>query len=99
MFSPLDEIVKARQGVLFDYRWIDIGGVRCPLKRYIFDGPRWYSKAAVKYMLETSICQWRHIKLGLEATAHRAASDLATVLKQSEAYGSRLANIYMRNGF
>ena len=33
-------------------------------------------------MLETGICQWRHIKLGLDATAHRAAADLATVLKK-----------------
>ena len=33
-------------------------------------------------MLETGICQWRHIKLGIEATAHRAAADLAVVLKQ-----------------
>ena len=99
MFSPLDEIVKARQGVLFDHQWIDIGGVRCPLKRYIFDGPRWYSKAEVKYMLETGICQWRHIRLGLDATAHRAASDLAAVLKTSEAFGSKLANLYMLNSF
>ena len=33
-------------------------------------------------MLEAGICQWRHIKLGLEATAHRAAADLAVVLKK-----------------
>ena len=32
IFSPLDEIVKAREGVLYDYQWIDIGGIRCPLK-------------------------------------------------------------------
>ena len=82
IFSPLDDIVKARQGVLYDYQWIDIGGIRCPLKKYIFDGPRWYSKAETKYMLESNICQWRHTKLGLAATAHRSASDLATVLKK-----------------
>ena len=35
-------------------------------------------------MLESGICQWRHIKLGLEATAHRAAADLATVLKKNQ---------------
>ena len=100
IFSPLDEIVKARQGQLYDYQWIDIGGIRCPLKKYIFDGPRWYSKSETKYMLETGICQWRHIKLGLEATAHRAASDLATVLKTNQKqFGSKLANLYMLNGF
>ena len=82
IFSPLDEIVKTKEGVLYDYQWVDIGTIRCPLKKYIFDGPRWYSKAEVKYMLELGICQWRHIKLGLKATAHRAAADLATVLKK-----------------
>jgi hypothetical protein len=82
IFSPLDQIVKAKEGDLYDYQWVDIGSIRCPLKKYIFDGPRWYSKAEVKYMLETGVCQWRHIKLGLEATAHRTASDLATVLKK-----------------
>ena len=44
IFSPLDEIAKAREGVLYDYQWSDIGGIRCPLNKYIFDGPRWYSK-------------------------------------------------------
>ena len=33
--SPLDEIVKAKEGVLYDYQWIDIGGIRCPLKIHL----------------------------------------------------------------
>ena len=32
IFSPLDEIVKAKEGVLYDYQRIDIGGIRCPVK-------------------------------------------------------------------
>ena len=25
IFSPLDELVKAKEGVLYDYQWVDIG--------------------------------------------------------------------------
>ena len=56
IFSPLDEFVKAREGVLYDYQWVDIGFVKCPLRKYIYDGPRWYDRATVKFMLETGVC-------------------------------------------
>ena len=32
IFSPGDEFVKAREGVLFDYQWVDIGFVKSPLE-------------------------------------------------------------------
>ena len=82
IYSPLDEIKKAKEGVLYDYQWVDIGCVRSPLKSYIFDGARWYDKASVKYMLETGVCKWRHITLGFEATAHRPAVELASTLRK-----------------
>lgn len=59
-----------------------MGSIRCPLTIYILDGPWKYSKAETKHMLETGICQWRHIQLGLEATTHRAAADLAVAIKK-----------------
>ena len=31
IFSPLDEFVKAREGVLYDYQWVDVGHVKFPL--------------------------------------------------------------------
>ena len=40
IFSPLDFPVKAREGVLYDFQWVDIGNIRYPLKKYTFDGPR-----------------------------------------------------------
>ena len=82
IYSPLDEIVKAKEGVLYDYMWVDKGTVKSPLKTYIYDGPRWYDKATVKYMLETQVISWRHIILGFEATAHRPALHLANILKK-----------------
>jgi hypothetical protein len=82
IFSPLDEFVKAREGVLYDYQWVDIGKVRSPLKSYIFDGARWYDKATTKFMLETGVCKWRHISLGFDATAHRPAAELASTLRK-----------------
>ena len=82
IYSPLDEFVKAREGKLYDYMWVDIGHVRSPLKTYIYDGPRWYDKATVKFMLETGVCKWRHIALGFEATAHRSAAELASTLRK-----------------
>ena len=82
IYSPLDEFVKAKEGILYDYQWVDIGNVKCLLKKYIYDGPRWYDGATVKLMLETGVCKWRHIKLGFQATAHRPAADLASILKK-----------------
>ena len=82
IFSPLDELVKAKEGVLYDYQWVDIGHVRSPLKSYIYDGPRWYDKATTKFMLETGVCKWRHISLGFEATSHRSAGELSSTLRK-----------------
>ena len=62
IYSPLDEFVKAKEGVLYDYQWVDIGCVRSPLKSYIYDGPRWYDKATVKFMLENSVCKFCFFK-------------------------------------
>ena len=82
IFSPLDEFVRAREGVLYDYQWVDIGCVRSPLKTYIYDGPRWYDKATVKFMLETGVCKWKHIALGFEAITHKSAAELASSLRK-----------------
>ena len=82
IFSPLDEFVKAKEGILYDYQWVDVGHVRAPLRQYIYDGPRWYDKATTKFMLETGVCKWGHIQLGFQATAHRGAAELASTLRK-----------------
>ena len=35
IFSPLDELVKAREGAFYDNQWLDIGFVECPQRKYI----------------------------------------------------------------
>ena len=82
IYSPLDEFTHAQEGVLYDYMWVEIGKVRSPLLKYIYDGPRWFSKATVKFMLETQVCQWKNIKLGFNATSRRTAADFAHCLKR-----------------
>ncbi len=38
--------------------------------------------ATVKFMLETQVCQWKHIKLWLNATSRRTSTDFAHCLKR-----------------
>ena len=78
VFSPLDEFTEPKVGVLADYSWVDIAAARNPLKHYVWDGPRWYDRASVQFMLETGICRWCVMKLSFNATAHRPAADLAS---------------------
>ena len=84
IFSPLDEFVKAGGGggVLYNYQWVDISFVKSPLKKYIYDGPSWYDRNRLKLMLETGVCKWRHVELGFQATSHRPASDLASIVNK-----------------
>ena len=99
IYSPLDEFVKAKGGVLYDYQWIDIGGVKCPLKTYIYDGARWYDKATVKFMMELGVCKWRHVKLGFQATAHRAPDDLAVTLKKFKSIWLEVGKSFQAEAF
>jgi hypothetical protein len=84
VFSPLNEFQKPVEGLIADYSWVDVGHVRSPLASYIYDGPRWYDRATVQFMLETGLCKWRHIKLSFSATAQRPATDLASKLKRMQ---------------
>ena len=82
IFSPLDEFEKAEEGVIADYNWVDLGNVRSPLLTYIYDGPRWYCAASVKFMMSHGLCRWQHIYLHFNATTHRPAGDLASKFKK-----------------
>ena len=76
VFSPLDEFRKPKPGYLADYNWVDIGHVRSPLTNYIFDGPRWYDKQTVQFMMATGVCKWGDVLLQFDASVHRPASCL-----------------------
>ena len=83
IFSPIDEVRPMTAYHLGDYHWVEIptSKLRSPLRTLVYDGPRWYSKAECKYLLEFSICTWDDFKLTLTATTHRPAKDLAQKLK------------------
>ena len=82
IFSPLDEFTKPIEGTISDYSWVDIGNVRALLANYIYDGPRWYDRSTVQFMLETGVCKWSHVKLAFNATTHKSAAELAWKLKR-----------------
>ena len=83
IFCPLDEFSEPQIGIVADYSWVDLcRRIQCPLKFYIWDGPRWYDKHELEFMLETGQCKWDDIKLVFNATTHRPASDLASKLKK-----------------
>ena len=97
IFSPLDEIVKARQGVLYDYQWIDIGGIRCPLKNTSLMGHGGIQKVKRNTCLKViyangDISNWALRQLHTEVLATWQQSS-----RKSEAFGSKLANLYMLN--
>ena len=57
-----------------------------PLLTYIYDGPRWYDAASVKFMMSHGLCKWQHIYLHFNATTHRPAGDLASKLKKIDCW-------------
>jgi len=78
-FSVLDEIRPVTSYHLSDYMFVEVPStrVRSPLSSYVWDGPRWYSKAACQYMLEFRICTWEDFKFSLDATSHRSHKELS----------------------
>jgi len=83
IFSPMDEFEKVDGFELSDYMFVEIPECRIKsmIKTYAYDGPRWYSKAEIQFMLETGLCIWDDFKLKFQATAHRNPKDLASKLK------------------
>ena len=52
IFSPLDEIIPAREGELADFMWIDVGQPKSLYGAVPYWSPGWYTKATVQYLLE-----------------------------------------------
>ena len=82
IYSPLDYFEDAIEGELYDWMWIVLGYVRSLFLKYVYDCPKWYSKAPVTFMLETQVCKGKHIKLAFQATSRRSAADFAHCLKR-----------------
>ena len=75
IFSPLDHPTAAAPGDrrLSDYMFVS-KPVAWSTTRYPrelpYNGPKWYWKGAVKYMLSARIIGWEHILWHLDASAH-----------------------------
>ena len=72
VFCAHDEVVFLRDG-LGDFNWIDAGKVNTAKRQFDklpYQGPRFYSREATKYLLEREIITWKNIKLTYTATAH-----------------------------
>ena len=73
IFTPLDEIVPAEPGTLYDLSFVqrDIKWTGDKLISMMpFQGDGWYAAIAVQYLLSRGIIGWQHITHGLNATAH-----------------------------
>ncbi len=77
VFSPVDEPTPAREGVLGDFSWIDLGppdGRRKPLSFLPFRGPAWYFRLAPR--------RWQWKRAGFLTDTQR------NNLQRSESLGS-----------
>jgi len=81
IFSPYDMVEEMSGYHIADYTWIEIDRKLSPLKGYVYDGPRFYDRSSVQYMLEHNICNYADCKLSLQATTHRRPQELAVRLK------------------
>ena len=83
VFSPMDEINKFEGFQLKDYMYVSIpkNRRRSILHSYVYDGPRFYIRQEVTWMLEHGVCSWCDILYSLEATSHRTAKELSSRLK------------------
>ena len=50
-----------------------------------FVGPGWYPKVSIAAMLETGVCRWDHIPLGIYARGHVGAATLRRALERMDA--------------
>jgi len=82
VYCPLDRVVPATNGLLFDYSYVD-KGEEAPwdAERYVnllpYQGPRFYHRAAVEFLLTYKKITWDDIKLGFQASAHLKADFMA----------------------
>ena len=66
---------------LADYTWVEIDKKHSPLRDYAYDGPRFYDRSSVQFMLEHNICTYADCRISLQATTHRRPQELAARLK------------------
>ena len=91
VFSPLDSIVRAEEK-LYDLAYIDreitIKSGQNVIRMLPYLGPGWYTKPALEYLLSSGKIGWKHVKFGLNASAHLPRDFLKRPLEiMSQAWG------------
>jgi len=89
VFSPLDSIFPAKEGVLADFSFVEITvGKKNTLSLIPYHGPGWYHRIAVEHMLHYGMITWANISWSLFATGQIPPNCLAEPLRiMEEAWG------------
>ena len=87
ILCPADGVEPVEPGRLPDLGYVE--GCRdarqAALQLLPFVGPGWYPKVSIAAMLETGVCRWDHIPLGIYARGHVGAATLRRALKRMDA--------------
>ena len=72
VFSPTDTI-QPFEGKLADYMWVDRGVPQSHASMFAclpYQGPRWYFRPLVEFLLDRKLISTKHILWNLQATTH-----------------------------
>ena len=87
ILCPADGVEPVEPGRLPDLGYVE--GCRdarqAALQLLPFVGPGWYPKVFIAAMLETGVCRWDHIPLGIYARGHVGAATLRRALERMDA--------------
>ena len=87
ILCPADGVEPVEPGRLPDLGYAE--GCRdarqAALQLLPFVGPGWYPKVSIAAMLETGVCRWDHIPLGIYARGHVGAATLRRALERMDA--------------
>ena len=87
ILCPADGVEPVEPGRLPDLGYVE--GCRdarqAALQLLPFVGPGWYPKVSIAAMLETGVCRWDHIPLGIYARGHVGAATLRRALERMDA--------------
>ena len=87
IFSPLDRFEKAVPGKLYDISYVS-KPVKWSNEKLLenmpYQGPSYYMRVAVQYMLHKGIISWDHILFGINASAHLPPNTLRGPLETME---------------
>ena len=87
ILCPADGVEPVELGRLPDLGYVEgcHDARQAALQLLPFVGPGWYPKVSIAAMLETGVCRWDHIPLGIYARGHVGAATLRRALERMDA--------------